>query len=96
MFSKLFYLLLFIYYTAIVKSFTIEEVINNRLCIDTQMGITFSSLEETNENHVVCALFSRSEGWHLFEVESFPGFDNKLKSFAAGFIEGYIYKEYID
>lgn len=66
------------------------------LCVDSNFDVVKPDLSLERKNHIACADYYDSEGWHVFKVETFHRFDNSVRSFAAGFLEGYIYAKYIN
>lgn len=45
---------------------------------------------------IAYSTYEEKEGWHIFYVKSNSLFDNAQQSYAAGFLEGYIYCNYIN
>ena len=71
----------------------IENSETDFLCINKEF-----SFVSNKDDYITCARFGKEEGWHILTLETSQSekYDNKLKMLSAGFIEGYIYHEYID
>lgn len=101
-FCSIYILIIFSLFKIFLASLNSESP--SKICIDQNFkiieylhenkNVLFKS--ENEGNNLTCATFYNSEGWHIFSVETSPKFSNKLRSFSAGFLEGYIYYEYIN
>jgi hypothetical protein len=98
-FSKFYYFYLFITFSLFkLFSSSLNSNTPTKLCIDQDLKIRDHSniYNDPQEDFLACATFYNSEGWHIFEVKTSHKYSNTLRSFSAGFIEGYIYHEYIN
>jgi hypothetical protein len=66
---------------------------SKQLCIDDNFSPTVNE-----SSSICCADYDQKEGWHILTIETsrLNKYTNSMKMLSAGFIEGYIYHEYID